>query len=49
MLDLGNEAEVLEHSSRDRDMETAQKSIPRVGEAFTRVQKVVAKLLEQEP
>ena len=49
MLDLGNEAEVLEQSSRDRDMVAVEKAIPRVGDAFLRVKKVVMKLLEQEP
>ncbi|QEN09306.1 sensor histidine kinase [Oceanispirochaeta crateris] len=48
MLELGNEAEILEHSSRDHDMLTSQEAIPRVKEAFLRVQKAVSKLLEQE-
>ncbi len=48
MLELGDEAEVLEHAGRDKDRETAQAALPRVAEAFERVKKVVRKLLDQE-
>ncbi|MDC7241747.1 MAG: response regulator, partial [Spirochaetales bacterium] len=48
MLELGNEAEVLEHAGRDGDLETAREALPRVAEAFSRVRKVVMRILEKE-
>ena len=48
MLELGDEAEVLEHAGRDGDRETAEKALPRVAEAFERVKKAVRSLLAQE-
>ena len=48
MLELGNEAEILEHAGRDGDLETAREALPRVADAFARVEKVVRRILDKE-
>jgi CheY-like chemotaxis protein/anti-sigma regulatory factor (Ser/Thr protein kinase) len=48
MVELGDEAEVLEHGGRDKDRETVDNALPRVTDAFERVRTAVRKLLDQE-
>ena len=48
MLELGDEAEVLEHAGRDGERDIAEKALPRVAEAYERVKTAVRKLLDQE-
>ncbi|MDC7232938.1 MAG: Hpt domain-containing protein, partial [Spirochaetales bacterium] len=48
MLELGNEAEVLEHAGRDGEKDIAAEALPRVADAFSRVRTAVLKILERE-
>jgi signal transduction histidine kinase/DNA-binding response OmpR family regulator len=48
MLELGNEAEVLEHAGRDGELDIAVSALPRVADAFARVKKVVDKILTSQ-